>query len=105
MYSRTPSHFTTVLSLSLHDALPFVPRRYDIIDLGAKAVIDEKSGAWYSFDSIRIRQGKKNSKKFLRDNPDTAKRIEDMILGKTNELAESLLVGVDAEEDEDDGES
>src|SRR3546814_636265 len=82
-----------------------ISRLGEIIDLGVKAGIVEKSGAWYSFDSIPIGQGKENSKKFLRDNPDTAKRIEDMILGKTDELAESLLVGVDAEEDEDDGES
>src|SRR3546814_12471340 len=77
-----------------------ISRLGEIIDLGVKAGIVEKSGAWYSFDSIRIGQGKENSKKFLRDNPDTAKRIEDMILGKTDELAESLLVGVDAEEED-----
>src|SRR3546814_16048177 len=57
-----------------------ISRLGEIIDLGVKAGIVEKSGAWYSFDSIRIGQGKENSKKFLRDNPDTAKRIEDMIL-------------------------
>src|SRR3546814_8837020 len=53
-----------------------ISRLGEIIDLGVKAGIVEKSGAWYSFDSIRIGQGKENSKKFLRDNPDTAKRIE-----------------------------
>src|SRR3546814_15159278 len=82
-----------------------ISRLGEIIDLGVKAGIVEKSGAWYSFDSIRIGQGKENSKKFLRDNHDTAKSIEAMIIGKTDELAESLLVGVDDDADEADGES
>jgi recombination protein RecA len=73
----------------------------EIIDLGVKAGIVEKAGAWYSFDSIRIGQGKENVKKFLRENPEIAKRIEDMILGKTDELSEALLVGQDADDDSD----
>src|SRR3546814_329231 len=67
-----------------------ISRLGEIIDLGVKAGIVEKSGAWYSFDSIRIGQGKENSKKFLRDNPDTAKRIEDMILGRSEEHTSEL---------------
>jgi recombination protein RecA len=82
-----------------------ISRLGEIIDLGVKAGIVEKSGAWYSFDSVRIGQGKENSKNFLRENPEMAKRIEDMILGKTDQLAESLLVGADADEDGDDSES
>ncbi len=81
-----------------------ISRLGEIIDLGVKAGIVEKAGAWYSFDSVRIGQGKENSKTFLRENPEMAKRIEDMILGKTDELAESLLVGADADDDGDDGE-
>jgi recombination protein RecA len=71
----------------------------EIIDLGVKAGIVEKSGAWFSFDSVRLGQGKENSKQFLRDNPDVAERIERMIVGKTDELAEALLVGPGADDD------
>src|SRR3546814_20678879 len=77
----------------------------EIIDLGVKAGIVEKSGAWYSFDSIRLGQCKAHPKNFLRDHPHTAKRIEDKLLGKPDELAETLRVGGDASEDEADTQS
>lgn len=65
----------------------------ELIDLGVKAGIVEKSGAWYSCDSTRIGQGKENAKSFLRANPEIAQRIENQIRGKTDELSEALLVG------------
>ena len=48
----------------------------ELIDLGVKAGIVEKSGAWFSFDSQRIGQGRENAKQFLRDHKETADEIE-----------------------------
>jgi recombination protein RecA len=51
----------------------------EIIDLGVKAGVVEKSGAWYSYGDERIGQGRENAKQFLRDHPDMALQIEDKI--------------------------
>ncbi|MEI4469816.1 recombinase RecA [Frigidibacter sp. MR17.24] len=51
----------------------------EIVDLGVKAGIVEKSGSWYSYGDERIGQGRENAKQFLRDNPDVAMSIEDKI--------------------------
>ena len=48
----------------------------ELIDLGVKAGVVEKSGAWFSYDSQRIGQGRENAKTFLKDNPDIAAKIE-----------------------------
>src|SRR5712675_2385056 len=50
-----------------------VSKMGEILDLGVKAGIVEKSGAWFSYDSQRLGQGRENAKIFLRDNPDLAK--------------------------------
>src|SRR6201986_5282470 len=70
----------------------------EILDLGVKAGLIEKSGAWFSYDSIRIGQGRENAKVYLKENPDVAKRIENAIRGRTEEVGEALLVGPDTEE-------
>ncbi|HRO16312.1 MAG TPA: recombinase RecA [Paracoccus sp. (in: a-proteobacteria)] len=51
----------------------------ELIDLGVKAGVVEKSGAWYSHGDERIGQGRENAKQYLRDNPDVAFAIEDRI--------------------------
>ncbi|MEO0912865.1 MAG: recombinase RecA [Pseudomonadota bacterium] len=51
----------------------------ELIDLGVKAGVVEKSGSWYSFGDERIGQGRENAKTFLKENPDTALIIEDKI--------------------------
>ena len=51
----------------------------ELIDLGVKAGVVEKSGAWYSYGDERIGQGRENAKQFLRDHPDMALQIEDKI--------------------------
>src|SRR5271156_2080321 len=51
----------------------------ELIDLGAKAGVVEKSGAWFSYDSTRLGQGRENSKAFLRQNPEMSARIESAI--------------------------
>src|SRR5882724_6520925 len=48
----------------------------EILDLGVKAGLVEKSGAWFSYDSVRIGQGRENSKLYLRENPEVADRLE-----------------------------
>jgi recombination protein RecA len=51
----------------------------ELIDLGVKAGVVEKSGAWFSYNDERIGQGRENAKQFLKDNPDIAASIEDRI--------------------------
>jgi len=51
----------------------------ELIDLGVKAGVVEKSGAWFSYGDQRIGQGRENAKQFLKDNPDIALEIEDKI--------------------------
>jgi len=72
----------------------------EILDLGVKAGLVEKSGAWFSYDSVRLGQGRENAKIFLRDNPEIRDRIEAAIRGKTEEVAEGLMVGPDADDDD-----
>jgi recombination protein RecA len=76
-----------------------VSKMGEILDLGVKAGLVEKSGAWFSFDSIRIGQGRENAKTFLKENPDMADRIERSIRGKTDEVAEALMAGPDPDDD------
>ena len=71
----------------------------EILDLGVKAGLVEKSGAWFSYDSIRIGQGRENAKTYLKENPDMAQRIENAIRGKTEEVGEALMVGPTDDED------
>ena len=72
----------------------------EIIDLGVKAGLVEKSGSWFSYDSVRIGQGRENAKTFLRANPDMAQRLETAIRARTDKVSEELLVGPE-EGDED----
>ncbi len=60
-----------------------VSKESELIDLGVKHNIVDKAGAWYSYGSERIGQGKENSRIFLKDNPDIAKDIEDKIIAAT----------------------
>jgi recombination protein RecA len=56
-----------------------ISKRGELIDLGVKAGVVEKSGAWYSFQDQRIGQGRENAKLFLKDNPDIAFQLEDKL--------------------------
>ncbi|PPB81248.1 recombination protein RecA [Albidovulum inexpectatum] len=51
----------------------------ELLDLGVKAGVVEKSGAWYSYGDERIGQGRENAKRFLKEHPDIAQEIEDKI--------------------------
>ena len=56
-----------------------VSKTGELIDLGAKAGVVEKSGSWFSYKSQRIGQGRENAKQFLRDHPEMAAEIEQTI--------------------------
>src|SRR5438105_4338531 len=70
-----------------------VSKMGEIIDLGVKAGVVEKSGAWFSYDSQRIGQGRENAKGFLRANPDVAAKIEAAIRQNAGLIAERILAG------------
>ncbi|MDO8289018.1 MAG: recombinase RecA [Parvibaculum sp.] len=72
----------------------------ELVDLGVKAGIVEKSGSWFSYNSTRIGQGRDNSKNFLRDNPEMAAEIEKAIRANAGLIAEQILQGT-PEEDSD----
>ena len=74
----------------------------EIIDLGVKASLIEKSGSWYSYNSTRIGQGRDNARDFLKANPDMADEIEKGIRNKSNVLAEELLGTPEPDADEGD---
>jgi recombination protein RecA len=65
----------------------------ELIDLGVKAGVVEKSGAWFSCDSQRIGQGRENAKQFMRDNPAMAESVEKRIRDQANGLANAMLAG------------
>jgi recombination protein RecA len=71
----------------------------EILDLGVKAGLVEKSGAWFSYDSVRIGQGRENAKNFLRENPEMTDRLEKAIRARTEKVAEEMMSGPDAEDD------
>jgi len=71
----------------------------ELIDLGVKAGIVEKSGSWFSFDSQRIGQGRENAKQFLRDHKEAADAIEKRIRAQAGAVADKMLVGP-ADDDE-----
>ena len=63
----------------------------ELIDLGVKAGVVEKSGAWFSYDSQRLGQGRENAKNFLKANPQLAERIEQDIRENSGLIADRLL--------------
>lgn len=72
----------------------------ELIDLGVKAGIVEKSGAWFSYNSQRLGQGRENSKQFLRENEALANEIEAAIRQNAGVIADSILKG-EPEDDAD----
>jgi len=78
-----------------------VSKSGELIDLGVKAGVVEKSGAWFSYDSQRIGQGRENAKAFLKTNPDIAAKIETAIRQNAGLIAEKILAGEDGSENED----
>jgi recombination protein RecA len=71
----------------------------ELIDLGIKAGVVEKSGSWFSYASQRVGQGRENAKQFLRDHPDIADAIEAKVREQSGIVANALMVPP-TEEDE-----
>ena len=78
-----------------------ISKRGELIDLGVKAGVVEKSGAWFSYDSQRIGQGRENAKAFLKGNPDMAAKIEATIRQSSGLIAEKILAGEDGAGDDE----
>ncbi|UOK69821.1 MULTISPECIES: recombinase RecA [Ancylobacter] len=81
-----------------------VSKMGELIDLGVKAGVVEKSGAWFSYDSQRLGQGRENAKTFLRQHPEVSGRIEATIRQNAGLIAEQILAGSEESEDGDDAE-
>jgi len=71
----------------------------EILDLGVKAGLIDKSGAWFSHDSIRIGQGRENAKKFLIEHPDVAAKIEASIRENAAGVSDALMAGPEPDDD------
>ncbi len=69
----------------------------ELVDLGVKAGVVEKSGAWFSCDGQRIGQGRENAKQYLRDNPAMADSIEARIRGQATVVANAMMVAPDSD--------
>ena len=81
-----------------------VSKMGELVDLGVKAGIVEKSGAWFSYDSVRLGQGRENAKTFLKEHPDVAAKIESQIRQNSGLIAERILEQADpTAEDLDEG--
>ena len=63
----------------------------ELIDIGVKSGIINKSGAWFSYKGDKIGQGRENSKIFLQENPQIASEIETLIRSKSDDLSEDLM--------------
>jgi recombination protein RecA len=63
----------------------------------------EKSGAWFSYDSQRIGQGRENAKTFLKQNPDMAAKIEAAVRSNAGVISDKIMAG-EAEEEGDEAE-
>ncbi len=71
----------------------------ELLDLGVKAAVVEKSGAWFSHDSQRIGQGRENAKQFLREHRNIADAIETKVREQSGVIANTMLAAVDDSEE------
>jgi len=76
-----------------------VSKTGELLDLGVKANIVEKSGSWFSYEGERLGQGRENSKTFLKDNPDVAETIERRIRANAGLVAEQMMTGEVADDE------
>ena len=78
-----------------------VSKTGELVDLGVKAGIVEKSGSWYSFDGSRIGQGREAAKEFLRNNGDVADKIEKAIRAASGQISQNLVLEASEKADDD----
>jgi recombination protein RecA len=76
-----------------------ISRTGELIDLGIKAGVVEKSGSWFSYSSQRVGQGRENAKQFLRDHPEIADAIEAKVREQSGIVANALMVAPTAEDE------
>ena len=74
----------------------------ELIDLGEKAGVVEKSGSWFSYDGQRIGQGRENAKTLPREHPEVAAAIEQKVRANAGILAAALMDGGKEDEDDED---
>ena len=74
----------------------------ELVDLGVKAGIVEKSGSWYSYDGSRIGQGRESAKTFLTDNPDIADKVEAAIRAASGQIGQNLVLDASEKADAED---
>ncbi len=74
----------------------------EIIDLGVKAGLVEKSGSWFSYNSVRIGQGRENVREFLKKNPDMCRDIEAAVRKNSTKIADALLASPEPDADGED---
>lgn len=67
----------------------------ELLDLGVKAGVVEKSGSWFSYDSQRLGQGRENAKQFLKDNHDVANKIEIAVRQNAGLIADNIIDEID----------
>ncbi len=70
----------------------------ELIDLGVKAGVVEKSGAWFSHDSTRIGQGRENAKQFLRDHPEMSASIEKKVRDQAGVVTNMMLAAPESDD-------
>jgi recombination protein RecA len=84
-----------------------ISKNGELINLGSKVGVVEKSGAWFSYDGNRIGQGRENAKAFLKENPKVATAIEKAIRQNAGLIVDKLLIeeqdGEEGEEPDEDG--
>ena len=78
-----------------------VSKTGELIDFGVKAGVVEKSGAWFSYDSQRIGQGRENAKTFLKENPEVAARIEAAIRSNAGPIADQITNKEEGDDEDD----
>jgi recombination protein RecA len=71
----------------------------ELLDLGVKSGIVDKAGAWFSWESQRLGQGRENARQFLKDNPEIAATIEQGVRESSGLLGEVLLVAGGGDDD------
>jgi recombination protein RecA len=77
-----------------------VSKTGELIDLGEKAGVVEKSGSWFSYDGQRIGQGRENAKTYLKEHPEVAQTIENKIRANAGILAGALMDGGKEDDEE-----
>lgn len=65
----------------------------ELVDLGVKAEIIDKSGSWFAYKNNKIGQGRENAKTFMKENPDIAKEIENKILENAGIVEKAMMEG------------